>query len=223
MNPPTIVSKWAATAKAIAALGFLFALLCCDCAFLPPALGQRALTQHQSATLDAYRGAVDKFKSILRLRRTQIESNQPLPNLPGQAVYLARNEMISAYKDLTDALPSRIGRLNKFGIPPAYLDVQNELLLDEYKALFELLDAPPAYAQKSNTPFRDVVVLATAIARAKGLDVLMPTSQGVSVLVSFSPRPAVSKMRGMRARIPTREASRPVRPKTRPAKENGWR
>ena len=30
--------------------------------------------------------------------------------------------MISTYKDLTDALPSRIGRRNKFGIPPAYFD-----------------------------------------------------------------------------------------------------
>jgi hypothetical protein len=32
------------------------------------------------------------------------------------------------------------------------------------------MDAPPANAQKSETPFKDVVDLATAIARAKGLD-----------------------------------------------------
>ncbi|MDE2378167.1 hypothetical protein, partial [Bradyrhizobium sp.] len=94
----------------------------------------------------------------------------PLPNLPGQALYLARVHMMSAYKDLTDAEPSRIGRPNKFKIPPAYFDADNEPLLDEYRKLFDVMEAPPAYAQKSDTPFRDVVDLATAIARAKGLD-----------------------------------------------------
>jgi len=34
--------------------------------------------------------------------------------------------MMSAYKDLTDALPSKIGRPNKFGIPPAYFDADSE-------------------------------------------------------------------------------------------------
>jgi hypothetical protein len=78
--------------------------------------------------------------------------------------------MMSAYKDLTDALPSRIGRPNKFGIPPAYFDADKEPLIDEYRALFDILEAPPANAQKSDTPFKDVVDLATVIARAKGLD-----------------------------------------------------
>jgi len=106
----------------------------------------------------------------LRQRRAQIESKQPLPNLPGQAIYLARNNMISAYKDLTDAVPSRIGRPNKFGLPPAYFDADNEPLLEEYEALFKIMQAPPANAQSSDTPFKDVVELGTAIARAKGLD-----------------------------------------------------
>ena len=78
--------------------------------------------------------------------------------------------MMSAYKDLTDALPSKIGRPNKFGIPPAYFDADNEPLLDEYRKLFDIMEAPPANAQKSDTPFKDVVDLGTAIARAKGLD-----------------------------------------------------
>jgi hypothetical protein len=129
-----------------------------------------ALTQSQQDALDAYKKAVNDFKSVLRERRAQIDSHQPLPNLPGQAVYLARNAMISAYKDLTDALPSRIGRPNKFGIPPAYFDADNEALLDEYANLFAVMQAPPANAQKSDTPFKDVVDLGTAIARAKGLD-----------------------------------------------------
>jgi hypothetical protein len=77
---------------------------------------------------------------------------------------------MSAYKDLTDAVPSRIGRPNKYKIPPAYFDADSEPLLDEYYALFDLLDVPPANAQKSDTPFRDAVDLGTAIARAKGLD-----------------------------------------------------
>jgi hypothetical protein len=78
--------------------------------------------------------------------------------------------MMSAYKDLTDALPSKVGGPNKFGIPPAYFDAGKEPLLDEYRAIFDVLEAPPANAQKSDTPFKDVVDLAVAIARAKGLD-----------------------------------------------------
>jgi hypothetical protein len=78
--------------------------------------------------------------------------------------------MISAYKDLTDAVPSKVGRPNKFGIPPAYFDAANEPLLDEYTSLFNIMQAPPATAQNSDTPFDDVVVLGTAIARARGLD-----------------------------------------------------
>jgi len=136
-----------------------------------PAMGQPGtLTKKQSDALDAYGNAVNRFKSILGQRRVQIDSNQRLPNLPGQALYLARNDMMSAYKDLTDALPSKIGRPNKFGIPPAYLDADSEPLLDEYRKLFDLMDAPPANAQKSDTPFEDVVDLGIAIARHKGLD-----------------------------------------------------
>ena len=139
--------------------------------FMPPAWGQpAALTTSQADALNAYNNAVSQFKLILSQRRAQINSRQPLPNLPGQALYLARNNMISAYRDLTDAVPSRIGRANKFGIPPAYFDADNEPLLDEYTNLFTIMQAPPANAQNSDTPFRDVVDLGTAIGRAKGLD-----------------------------------------------------
>jgi hypothetical protein len=139
--------------------------------FISPAMSQPgALTTKQSDALNTYNKAVKDFETILGQRRAQIDSNQRLPNLPGQALYLARNNMMSAYKDLTDALQSRIGRLNKFGIPPAYLDADNEPLVDEYGKLFDLMDAPPVNAQKSDTPFKDVVDLAIAIARARGLD-----------------------------------------------------
>src|SRR6202166_4511457 len=140
-------------------------------ALVSPAMGQPGtLTKGQSDALHAYSNAVNRFKSILGQRRIQINSNQRLPNLPGQALYLARNDMMSAYKDLTDALPSKIGRPKEFGIPPAYFDADREPLLDEYRKLFDLMDAPAANAQKSDTPFKDVVDLGIAIARAKGLD-----------------------------------------------------
>jgi hypothetical protein len=134
-----------------------------------PAMGQPAANA-QSDALHAYHNAVNHFKSILSQRRAQIDAHQQLPNLPGQALYLARNNMMSAYKDLTDALPSKIGRPNKFGIPPAYFDADNESLLDEYTNLFAIMQAPPFNAQNSDTPFGDVVWLGTEIGRAEGLD-----------------------------------------------------
>ena len=137
----------------------------------PTAQGQLpALTESQSDALNTYNNAVDDFKLILGQRRAQINSNRGLPNLPGQALYLARINMMSAYKDLTDALPSKIGRPNKFGIPPAYFDADSEPLIDEYRNLFDSMEAPPANSQNSDTPFKDVVELGIAIARSEGLD-----------------------------------------------------
>ena len=148
-------------------------------ALVSPALGQPGtLTKEQSDALHAYGNAVNSFKSILGQRRIQINSNRSLPNLPGQALYLARNDMMSAYKDLTDAVPSKIGRPNRFGIPPVYFDADNEPLLEEYRKLFDLMDAPPAKAQKSDTPFKDVIDLGIAIARAKGLDAALAEAAG---------------------------------------------
>jgi hypothetical protein len=129
-----------------------------------------ALTKPQLDALNAYNDAVADFRLILGQRRAQINSNQRLPNLPGQELYVARINMMSVYKDLTDALPSKNGRPNKFGIPPAYFDADSEPLVDEYRALFDIMEAPPASAQKSDTPFKDVVDLGAAIARANGLD-----------------------------------------------------
>jgi hypothetical protein len=138
---------------------------------MSPAMGQSGtLTKKQSDALNTYNNAVRNFESILGQRRAQINSSQRLPNLPGQALYLARNNMMSARKDLTDALPSKIGRPNRFEIPPAYFDADNEPLIDEYKGLFDILQAPPANAQNSDTPFKDVVDLGIAIARTRGLD-----------------------------------------------------
>ena len=82
--------------------------------FISPAMGDpAALTKKQSDALSAYNNSRSQFEQILAQRRAQINSKQ-LPNLPGQALYLARNAMMSAYKDLTDALPSKIGGPNKY-------------------------------------------------------------------------------------------------------------
>jgi hypothetical protein len=154
------------------ALGLLFAPAVATGNFdlVTSAMAEPALTKTQSDALDAYNNAVNNFKSILSQRRAQIDSKQPLPDLPGQALYLARNAMMGARKDLTDALPSKIGRPNKFRIPPAYFDADNEPLIDEYTKLFAVMQAPPAGAQNSETPFKDVADLGAAIARARGLD-----------------------------------------------------
>src|SRR5262245_14463163 len=56
-----------------------------------------ALTQAQSDALNAYNHALTQFKSVLSERRAQVNAKQALPNLPGQALYLARNNMISTY------------------------------------------------------------------------------------------------------------------------------
>src|SRR5271154_1802774 len=84
-----------------------------------------ALAKTPSDALNNYNNAISQFKSILGERRRQIDAHQPLPNLPGQALYLARINVMSTYKDLTDAVPSRIGRPNKFGIPPAYFNADD--------------------------------------------------------------------------------------------------
>jgi len=172
------------------ALGFLFAppvLIAVDAIInvvascVPDAIGglgfvssasaqPGALTKQQSDALEAYNNAAKNFEQVLGQRRAQINSGQALPNLPGQALYLARNSMIGARKDLTDVLPSRIGRPNRFKIPPAYFDADNEPLIDEYTNLFGIMQAPPASAQNSSAPFKDVVDLGIAIARAKDLD-----------------------------------------------------
>lgn len=149
------------------------------------AAAAQPVTKAQTDALNAYNDALVRFKSVLGERRAQIDANQPLPNLPGQALYLARVAMISAYKDLTDAFPSKIGRLNKFGIPPAYFDADNEPLIDEYADLFAVMQAPPADAQNSDTPEEDVVRLGTAIARAKGLDAAGADAAGLISLGLF--------------------------------------
>jgi hypothetical protein len=156
--------------------------------FMSFALGQpAALTTSQSEALNAYNKTMQDFRSILSERRAQIDAKQKLPDKPGQDLYLARVAMMGAYKDLTDVLPSKIGRPNKYKIPPAYFDADNEPLVDEYKNLFRIMQAPPADAQKSDTPFKDVVDLGTAIARIKGLDAAHAEVAGrISLAVFFA-------------------------------------
>lgn len=112
----------APTAALVLGLFFMPPVSIGDLGFMSPARGQPgALAKKQSDALNAYNNAVNDFQSILGQRRAQINSKQRLPDLPGQALYLARINVMSAYKDLTDALPSKIGRPNKFGIPSGVL------------------------------------------------------------------------------------------------------
>lgn len=130
---------------------------------------QRVLSREQRQALAAYDEALEDFKAILAKRRAQIIMGQKLPPRPGQAVYLARIKVMSTYKDLTDVLPERIGRPNKYKIPPAYFDADIEPLVEEYSTLFGSLEEPPAFAQASKTPFKDVYDIGAAIGRAQGL------------------------------------------------------
>ena len=169
----------AAVVGVVAAVTWLAPASIGDLGFIAPAQAQpAALTKAQSEALKAYDKALADFKSILRERRAQIDAKERLPSLPGQALYLARRDVMSTYKDLTDALPERIGRPNKFGVPPAYFDAAIEPLIEEYAALFKIMQAPPAGAQSSDTPFEDVADLGTAIARAKGLDAATSDAAG---------------------------------------------
>ncbi|MBO0764122.1 MAG: hypothetical protein J2P50_05995 [Hyphomicrobiaceae bacterium] len=151
-----------------------------------PSARSTPLTEAQVGAIAAYDKALRDFKAILAEGRRQIEA-QRLPDRPGQALYLARLQVMSTYKDLTDAMPSRIGRSNRFGIPPAYFDADIEPLIEEYTALFRMMDAPPAGAQASATPLKDVADLGRAIARAEGLDAAAVDAAGrISLGIFFA-------------------------------------
>ena len=140
-------------------------------AVTPVAAQARALTQEQAAAAAAYDKALRDFSAILAERRAQIDGEAAAARRGrGRRCIWRGCEVMSTYKDLTDAVPARIGRGNKFGVPPAYFDAAIEPLIDEYAAVFKVMQAPPAGAQESKTPFKDVADLGRAIARAKGLD-----------------------------------------------------
>jgi hypothetical protein len=158
--------------RRIAATVLALALVPSAIGFTTPARAQQSakLTKPQADAVATYDKALASFKAILAKRRAEIDARQKLPSLPGQAIYLARIKVMSTYKDLTDALPARIGKPNRFGVPPAYFETGIEPLIEEYAALFTIMQAPPAFAQASATPFEDVADLGRGIALAKGAD-----------------------------------------------------
>src|SRR5581483_8017074 len=158
LTPPSIVAvlAWALVAGGTGDLGFA----------TPAAAQSPALNKAQATAVAAYDKALREFRAVLAVRRAQIEGRKKLPDKPGQAIYLARIRVMSTYKDLTDAVPS------------AYFDADIEPLIEEYAALFKIMQAPPAGAQASETPFKDVVDLGTTIARAKGLDAATADAAG---------------------------------------------
>jgi hypothetical protein len=175
-----VTCRGEAIAGALFALAVFIAPMC-----VASAGAQPALSKSQQEALKTYDDALSAFRAVLHERRAQIDAHEELPDLPGQALYLARVDVMSTYKDLTDAIPSRIGRPNKFGVPPAYFDADIEPLIDEYQNLFAIMEAPPARAQSSDTPLKDVVDLSRAIARAKGLDAANSDAAGLIGLGVF--------------------------------------
>jgi hypothetical protein len=178
--------------RAAAAVLVALAVATAGAARPAPAAAQSAATAtaaERAEALAAYTKALRAFKAVLVERRGQIEAwstgKATLPKQPGQALYLARREVMSTYKDLTDLEPARIGRPNQFGIPPAYLDVATVPLIEEYTALFAILQAPPKRAQASRTPFKDVADIARAVALAKGLDAATVDAAGRIALGIF--------------------------------------
>jgi hypothetical protein len=179
MLPLLLLTLRSRLAFAVLALALLCPAAIGSAHFISAAAAQSAvLTKSQSAAQAAYDKALRDFRAILAQRRAQIDAKQPLPNLPGQALYLARLKVMSTYKDLTDAVPARIGRRNKYGVPAAYFDADIEPLIEEYGALFRVMQAPPADAQASDTPLKDVADLGRAIARAKGVDATTADAAG---------------------------------------------
>ena len=219
-----------ATAPAAAlAVGLLLATLVSadirHLGFTSTAMAQPGtLTKAQSDALAAYNHAVNNFKSILAQRRAQIDSKQPLPNLPGQALYLARNSMMSTYKDLTDVLPSQIGGPNKLGIPPAYFDARPRTAARRIRQ--SLRDHAGAARQRAETrirPSRTSSIWEGSLRAPKDLARRMPKRRGASASGCFLPRPTATRTSATRARTNTREACRPARPKIKTAAGNGRR
>jgi hypothetical protein len=136
----------------------------------PTTAQPETLTKDQAQAQAAYDKALAEFKSILAVRQRQVANKEKMPSRPGQAVYLARLQVMSTYKDLTDAIPSRIGPANRFGVPPQYFDKSIEPLIEDYSDFFKSIQAPPKFAQDSATPFKDVYDLGRAIGLAQGLD-----------------------------------------------------
>jgi hypothetical protein len=189
-RPQTLPKSLAPRARRVAVAALAWALATVgagDAGLVAHAAAQTAASveEEQVAARLAYDKALREFKAVLAERRGQIQAGERLPERPGQALYLARLQVMSTYKDLTDLEPSRIGRPNKLGIPPAYFDAANEPLIDEYIALFAIMQAPPPGAQASGTPFKDVADLARAIAHAKGLDAAMVDAAGRIALGLF--------------------------------------
>ena len=199
-------------AAALAATVVLIVTTSC----LMPAQSQPARVG--SEPLAVYSDAVERFKAILHERADQIAAKRPLPDRPGQALYLARTAVMSAYKDLTDAQPAMIGRPNKFGVPPAYFDAGLEPLIDEYLRLFAVMQAAPGNAQNSPTPFEDVVRLGNAIGRAVGLGPADARTAGqISLGMFFAETNGLSEyrqcaFRRLQGQLPDRHRRGPQRP-----------
>ena len=85
------------------------------------------------------------------------------------------------------------------------------------------MQAPPVNAQKSDTPFKDVVDLGTAIARARGLDTANAEAAGRISLGLFFAETNGNRTSAMRARTNTRAVCRQAYPRIKMGEGNGRR
>jgi len=140
-------------------------------------MGQRTHHKKTSDALNAYSKAVSILgRSWAGGVRRSIRTTAA--ELAGQALYLARISMMTHTK--THRCPSlQNWAPNKFGIPPAHFDADKEPLIDEYRALFDILEAHRQCAEIRYT-VQGRCRSGNVIARAKGLDTGMPQQQAVS-------------------------------------------
>ena len=207
-QPQTVMCRLGRVAAAVVALALVAVRVGWVEVATPAAAQATALSKEQASAQAAYDKALREFKAILAERRAQLNAKQPLPERPGQALYLARLQVISTYKDLTDAVPARIGRGNKFGVPPAYFDASIEPLVDEYAALFKVMQAPPAMRRSPRRPSRTSPISAGRSRAPRGSTPPPSTRQAASASGFSLPRRTATRTSAMRAPTPTRAACR---------------
>ena len=212
-------------APAAVALGLYFAAGVGQSGLISPAMAQPGtLTKKQSDALNTYNEAVKNFEAILRQRRAQIDSKQPLPNLPGQALYLARNTMMSAYKDLTDARSVQDRKAQQIRNPAGVFRRRQRAAARRVRQTVRAhagaarQRAEIGYAVQGRRRSRN-----GHCARQRASMRRMPTRQAASASGCSLPRPTAIRTSAMRARTNTREVFRPAHPKIKMAEGSGRR
>ena len=152
------------------------------------ALAQPALTASQSEALTVYNKTVQDFRSILRERRAadRCEARAARQTGTGPLSCACRDDGCVQGSYRRAAVENRQAPMDVKFLRPISMPTMSRLSTST-RILFRIMQAPPADAQKSDTPFKDVVDLGTAIARVKGLDAAHAEVAGrISLAVFFA-------------------------------------